>query len=140
MAIANATDRSVRTVEDLRRSRRALRAESARLGRWRRLVRARTDLELAASMAPEPLGVEALGLLPAHVADALPMYSEMLEAVQLARADDEVRRLERLRDIDAQLARYQASVDTTLDATTAEFVRRLSFDPAASLEFLGDNR
>jgi len=47
MAIADTTDRSVRTVADLRRSRRALRAESAQLGRWRRLVRARMDLALA---------------------------------------------------------------------------------------------
>jgi hypothetical protein len=140
MAIVNATDHSVRTVADLRRSRRALRAESARLARWRRLVRARTDLALSASMAPEPLGVEALGLLPPQVADALPMYSELLEAVQLARTGDEVRRLECLRDIDVQLAEYQACLDATLDATTTEFVRRLSFDPAASLEFLGNNR
>jgi hypothetical protein len=140
MAIADASHRSVRTVADLRRSRRALRAESARLGRWRRLVRARMDLALAASMAPEPLGVEAFGLLPPHVGDDLPMYGELLEAVQVAHGGDEVWRLERLRDFDGRLAEYQASVDTTLDATTAEFVRRLSFDPAASLEFLSNNR
>src|SRR5665647_2192951 len=79
MAIADTTNRSVRTVADLRRSRRALRAESAQLGRWRRLVRARMDLALATSMAPEPLGLETLGLLPPHVGDDLPMYKELLE-------------------------------------------------------------
>jgi len=140
MAIVDTTDRSVRTVADLRRSRRALRAESARLGRWRRLVRARMDLALAASMAPEPLGLEALGLLPPHVGDDLPMYNELLEAVQVGRGGDEVRRLERLRDFEARLTRYQVNVEATLEATTAEFVRRLSFDPGASLEFLGNNR
>ena len=140
MAIVDTTDRSVRTVADLRRSRRALRAESARLGRWRRLVRARMDLALAASMAPEPLGLEALGLLPPHVGDDLPMYNELLEAVQVGCGCDEVRRLERLRDFEARLTRYQVNVEATLEVTTAEFVRRLSFDPGASLEFLGNNR
>src|SRR5674476_221959 len=140
MAIADTTDRSVRTVADLRRSRRALRAESARLGRWRRLVRARMDLALAASMAPEPLGLEALGLLPPHVGDDLPMYNELLEAVQVGRGSDEVRRLERLRDFEARLTRYQVNVEATLEVRTVEFVRQLSFDPGASLEFLGNNR
>ena len=140
MAIADTTDRSIRTVADLRRSRRALRAESAQLGRWRRLVRARMDLALATSMAPEPLGLETLGLLPPHVGDDLPMYNELLEAVQVGRGADEVRRLERLRDFETRLTRYQANVEATLEATTAEFVRRLSFDPGASLEFLGNNR
>jgi len=140
MAIADAADRSVRTVADLRHSRRALRVESARLGRWRRLMQARLDLALAASMAPEPLGEQALGLLPLHVSEELPLYSELLEAVQVARPREEVRRIETLRDMDVRLAKYQASVGATLDATTAEFIRRLVTDPAASLEFLGNNR
>ena len=140
MAIADAADRSVRTVADLRHARRALRVESARLGRWRRLMQARLDLALAASMAPEPLGEQALGLLPLHVSEELPLYSELLEAVQVARPREEVRRIETLRDMDVRLAKYQASVGATLDATTAEFIRRLATDPAASLEFLGNNR
>ncbi len=94
----------------------------------------------AASSAPEPLGEQALGLLPPQVGADLPLYSELLEALRVTLPADEVGRIEPLRDLDARLAEYQASVDATLDSTTAEFIRRLATDPAASLDFLGNNR
>ncbi len=120
------------TVE-LRHRRRALRAEYARVVHWRRLVRARLDLAVAAVATPAPLGEStALGLVP-KTHPEIPRTAELRRAVRGPLAVAEVQELPVLRDLDDRLARYQRWVDDALREATDLFIEHLSREPAVSL-------
>ena len=112
---------------DTRGSRRTLRAERAQLLRWRRVLRARLDLAVAAFAPPEPLGHMSWDLVPAAQL-ALPMHRELVEAVKLPQVEDQVELMQRLRVLDRALAIYGAELDDALEDST-----QLVLDQLASL-------
>lgn len=128
---------SGRSLNELRRARRILRAERARIGQWRRLVRARLDLAVAAAAQPEALGLDP-DVLPAGPEADLPMHSELCEHVLGGGPSIELDRLEALRALDKRLARYEQSVTEALDAATTEFIRRVAVDPTAMFHGIED--
>ncbi|MFI2753647.1 hypothetical protein ACGIF2_09440 [Cellulomonas sp. P22] len=119
---------------ELRSTRRALRAESTRVGWWRRLVQARLDLAVAAVAPPEPLGEEmALFALPDDRACA-PQAAELFRALRGDAPAVEVSQLTVLRDLDERLACYERHVDEALARITEELVQALSADPLTTLD------
>ncbi|RHA43086.1 hypothetical protein [Cellulomonas rhizosphaerae] len=119
-------------VLDLRLDRRALRAEQARVGWWRRLVRARMDLAVASAAQPQPLGEEVAFHLPPAVGVDVPRPSELGGVLAGVEPQAEVGRLDELRALDAQLARYEAGVRDALGAATERLIARLATDPATT--------
>lgn len=115
---------------DSRGVRRALRAEKAQLLRWRRLLRARLDLAVAAFAPPEPLGEMSWDLLP-DAQRALPMPFELTDAITVSAPTDQVALMEHLRTLDRSLASYGAELDQALETSTGEILGHLalSTDP-----------
>ncbi len=99
---------------DVRSTRRVLRAEKTQLARWRRLVRARLDLAVAAFAPPDHVGAMSWDLLP-EAQLALPMPQELVAAVTVAAPADPVALMEHLRRLDRMLAAYGAELDAALD-------------------------
>ena len=128
MAVAYPTGLNGRRLTELRRARRLLRAEKARIVQWRRLVRARLDLAVAAAAQPEPLGQEP-DVLPVGPESDLPVHDELVVQVLGGGPSIDLDRLQALRALDKQLARYERSVSEALDAATSEFIRRVAGDP-----------
>lgn len=126
-----------RSLNELRRARRILRAERARIVQWRRLVRARLDLAIAVAAQPDALGLEP-DVLPSGTEANLPMHAELVEHVLGGGPSIELDRLQALRELDKQLGRYEQSVTEALDAATTEFIRRVAVDPAAMFRGLDD--
>jgi len=122
-----------RNVRDLRLDRRALRAEQARVGWWRRLVKARMDLAVAAAAQPQPLGEGIAFHLPLEVGLEVPRPSQLGEVLG---GDSHVDRLTDLRALDAQLARYEAGVKEALQAATDRLIGSLATDPAGTAAWL----
>ncbi|MDC7122854.1 hypothetical protein OMK64_15060 [Cellulomonas fimi] len=118
-------------VRDLRLDRRALRAERARVGWWRRLVRARLDLAVAQVARPQTLGEDVAFQLPVDVGVDVPRPAE-LAAVLTGTPADELAALDDLRALDEQLARYEAGVASALSDTTDQLITRLALDPEAT--------
>lgn len=129
MAVAYTTGVNGRRLTELRRARRVLRAEKARIVQWRRLVRARLDLAVAAAAQPEALGQDP-DVLPVGPESDLPMHAELVTQVLGGAPTIDLDRLRALRALDKQLARYERSVSDALDAATSEFIRRVAGDPA----------
>lgn len=129
-----------RSLADLRGARLALRAEQARVGRWRRLLRAQIDLTVAAVALPERLernvGDSAL---PGAGLD-LPDHLELVAAVRNGSSPSDLDRLGNLRDLDRRLASYQSMLGEVLDRATDELIPRLAADPAAYLSALFESR
>ncbi|MFC4616730.1 hypothetical protein ACFO3K_18520 [Cellulomonas algicola] len=118
-------------VRDLRLDRRALRAERARVGWWRRLVRARLDLAVAQVARPQTLGEDVAFQLPLDVGVDVPRPAELAAVLTGTRAD-ELAALDGLRALDEQLARYEAGVASALSDTTDQLITRLALDPEAT--------
>ncbi|MDM7829780.1 hypothetical protein [Cellulomonas edaphi] len=123
-------------VRDLRLDRRALRAEQARVGWWRRLVRARMDLAVASATQPQPLGEGVAFQLPVPVGVDVPRPSELGEILAGVDPQAEVGRLDELRALDAQLARYEDGVRDALGAATERLIARLAADPLATTAWM----
>ncbi|WP_136517971.1 MULTISPECIES: hypothetical protein [Cellulomonas] len=124
------TSRVEHPLHDLRLERRALRAERARVGRWRRVVRARMDLVVAAAAPPDDLGAEVAFSLPLDVGLEVPRPGELRGALDGTDAR-RVAALPALRDLDERLARYEEGVEHALRRVTDRLVERLAVDPAA---------
>jgi len=123
-------------VHDLRLDRRALRAEQARIGWWRRLVRARLDLAVASATRPTPLGEAVAFQLPLEVGLDVPRPSELDDVLATGAAHADVGRLDELRALDAQLARYERGVRDALGAATERLITRLATDPATTTAWM----
>jgi hypothetical protein len=106
---------------DPRTARRSLRAEKAQLIRWRRLLRARLDLAVAAFAPPPALGETAWEILP-EAQMALPLPHELSEAIAVSTSADAVELMEHLRSLDRMLAEYGAEIDTALESSTEQIV------------------
>ncbi|QCB92492.1 hypothetical protein [Cellulomonas shaoxiangyii] len=118
-------------LDELRQERRALRAEQARVGRWRRVVRARMDLVVASAARPEDLGAGMASVLPVDVVLEAPPPAALAGALEGTAAVREVGVLPALRDLDARLARYEDGVEQALHRVTDRLVERLARDPGA---------
>ncbi|HEY0186340.1 MAG TPA: hypothetical protein VGC67_02525 [Cellulomonas sp.] len=120
-------DSGPRLVE-LRRQRRALRLEHQHVVRWRRLVRGRLELAVAAAAPPlvpgEDLEVRALLVCP----DDIPPAAELASAVRGALPIAEMHELPHLRDLDLRLARYELRLDEALRVLTDQYIAQLSRD------------
>jgi hypothetical protein len=92
---------------ELRSSRRALRAERARVSYWRRLVTARLDLALACVAPPDQLGVDLTLLLDGAVHTALPAHADLARALLHSLPITEIHHLDELYRLDERLAAYQ---------------------------------
>jgi hypothetical protein len=123
-------------VAELRCSRRALRAELARVSRWRRLMCARLDLAVSSAVPPEVLGLDPALLLSGVLASAPPHQEDLARALPLTLPITEVSHLDQLRRLDNELARYQRDLDTTLAAVTEQYIAHLTVDPLAALDGL----
>jgi len=121
---------SGRSLAELRRARRLLRAERARVVQWRRLVKARLDLAVAMAAQPESLGQD-VDALPVGLEADLPQHAELVEHVLGGGPAIELDRLQALRELDKRLARYEQAVTEALEAATTEFIRRVAVDPQA---------
>lgn len=102
---------------DTAAARRTLRAEKTQLARWRRLVRARLDLAVAAFAPPDHVGAMSWDLVP-EAQLALPLPQELLAAVTVDPPADAVELMEHLRRLDRMLAAYGAELDAALDELT----------------------
>lgn len=116
---------------DLRRRRGALRLEHQHVVRWRRLVRDRLELAVAAAAPPQTPGAcpdvrAALG--PA--ASDVPAAAELAAAVRGALPIAEVHELPRLRDLDTRLARYEMRLEDALRDLTDQYIDQLAQDVA----------
>ncbi|MCR6492415.1 hypothetical protein [Cellulomonas sp. P24] len=118
----------------LRHSRRDLRLELLRVNRWRRLVRARIEVAVAAATMPDPLGQDPLPYLGVDVQALLPMQVELETALRSGLPIGELDRLDLLRDLDRRLCAYQQSVATALELATEDFIAHLALHPAAALD------
>lgn len=134
MAIAQVKERRTGCGPDARTARRALRAEKAQLLRWRRLLRARLDLAVASYAPPDTLGAMSWDILP-DAQMSLPHPQELLDLVRTAGSADQVALMQRLRDVDQQLAEYEAQLDAALEDSTQDildaFARARDEDDAA---------
>ncbi|WP_028045366.1 hypothetical protein [Cellulomonas sp. URHE0023] len=119
-------------VRDLRLDRRVLRAEHARVMWWRRLVRARLDLAVAQVARPDPLGEEIAFQLPPQVGVDVPRPAA-LAAMLGPGAGAGSLRIDELRTLDAQLARYGEGVEAALAEATERLISRLAQEPGATL-------
>lgn len=106
-------------------TRRALRAEKAQLTRWRRLVRARLDLAVAAFAPPDALGEMNWDIVP-EAQLALPMPEALAHAVAVPPPADPVALMEHLRALDRMLADYGRELDSALEETTLDDFRLLA--------------
>ncbi|WP_444664439.1 hypothetical protein ACT17Q_02185 [Cellulomonas sp. CW35] len=118
-------------VRSLRLDRRALRAESQRVGWWRRLVRARLDLALAAAARPAPLGEDVAFQLPLDVTLGVPRMGELERLLPDLQPSD-MPAIDRLRALDEQLALYEQGVTEALARTTDRLISRLADHPASA--------
>ncbi len=120
-------------LEELRATRRLLRAESTRVMHWQRLVRARIDLAVAGALLPERLGVDIAA--PLTVADVayLPDHRHLAQVVRGTAGAADVFDLAELRDLEERLRDYANVVRTHLELTTHLMVSRLA------AEHLGDS-
>lgn len=128
------------TVHSVRVTRRALTAELRRTRYWRRLLRGRLDLAVAATQPPAALGDDVFGVLPAALADLLPESAELRAAVRVGEAAQEVAMLSGLRAMDQAVARYEDALVAALEATTDQLIDQLAGQPAACLEILDEDR
>lgn len=108
-----------------RSDRLALRAEKAQLTHWRRLLRARLDLAVAAFAPPEPLGTVGWEELPEAHLD-LPDSTALGAAVAVVTPIDPVELMNRLRGLDRSLAEYGRALDGALELTTQDVVHDLA--------------
>lgn len=125
MASTQVTDRTTRPETDARAVRRALRSEKAQLLRWRRLVRARLDLAVADYAPPDTLGAMSWDILP-EAQMSLPHPQDLIATVRVAGATDEVALMQHLRELDRQLAEYGARLDSALEMSTQQIMRRMA--------------
>jgi hypothetical protein len=114
---------------ELRRQRRALRLEHQHVARWRRLVRNRLELAVAAAAPPQVPG-ECLDVraMLAHTPEDVPPAAELAAAVRGALPIAEMHELPHLRDLDIRLARYEMRLEDTLRTVTDRYIERLSRD------------
>lgn len=129
MAAAQVRERRAACGHDARAARRALRAEKAQLLRWRRLLRARLDLAVAAYAPPDTLGAMSWDILP-DAQMALPHPQELLDAVHAVDGNDQVALMQRLRVLDQQLAAYETHLDAALESSTQEILGSIAGGPA----------
>lgn len=122
-------------VRSLRLDRRALRAEKARVGWWRRLVRARIDLAVAGAARPDPLGEDVAFQLPLDVSLAVPQMGELMRLLPDP-APADVAELDRLRALDDRLASYEQGVTDALARATDSLISRLADDPTSGGDLL----
>jgi hypothetical protein len=128
------------SVAELRSSRRALRAERARVRHWRRLVCARLDLAVSAAAPPEALGIDPALLLDGVMPTLPPTHDELARALPMTLPITEISHLDRLRELDEHLASYQCDLDDLLAATTERYIAHLTVDPLAALDGLRSAR
>jgi hypothetical protein len=116
-------------IVDLRRRRGALRLEHQHVVRWRRLVRNRLELAVAAAAPPEAPGAcpEVRDVLGAAAGD-IPPAAELAAAVRGALPIAEVHELPRLRDLDTRLARYEMRLEMALHDLTDRYIVQLARD------------
>lgn len=129
------TPRGDQRVRNLRLDRRALRAEQARVGWWRRLVKARMDLLVAGAARPAPLGEDVAFQLPLDVTLGAPQPVE-LDRLLPGRSD--LAQLTDLRALDERLAEYERGVARALAQTTERLIDRLAGNPSGTREMLGE--
>ena len=130
MAAVQVRERRATHGHDARATRRALRAEKAQLLRWRRLLRARLDLAVAAYAPPDMLGAMSWDILP-EAQMSLPRPQDLLDAVRAVDENDQVALMQRLRALDQQLADYEAHLDAALESSTHEILGTLANGPLA---------
>ncbi|MBT0993942.1 hypothetical protein KIN34_06545 [Cellulomonas sp. DKR-3] len=119
-------------VRSLRLDRRALREERARVGWWRRLVRARIDLLVATAARPQPLGEDVAFQLPLDVSLGAPRPAELaglIDGLVDQGAGAGLTRIDDLRELDERLADYERGVTDALARTTDSLITRLADDP-----------
>jgi len=133
------SERSARPGTGARAARRALRAEKAQLLRWRRLVRARLDLAVAAFAPPDTLGAMSWELVPSAQMK-LPTPHDLLAAIRLPSEADQVALMRQLRELDRRLAEYGAEIDAALESSTHQIVHELASPEAVSTTEPGDTR
>lgn len=114
------------SLEDLRRHRRALLAESATTLYWRRLVQARIDLAVAGTAPPETLARPCL-MLPE------PPDTGALRELVGALPDDPIGLLQRLHLAQRALSGYGVIVHAAASAATGELVERYAARPTDCL-------
>ena len=129
MSLTRTTGLWAQAQQDPRTARRSLRAEKAQLVRWRRLVRARLDLAVAAFAPPEPLGEATWDLVP-EAEFGLPMPHELASAIEVEPPLDAVGLMEELRSLDRKLAVYGAEIDSALEDQTEQLVHHMALAPA----------
>jgi hypothetical protein len=138
-------------VRDLRLDRRALRAEHARVMWWRRLVRARLDLAVAQAAHPQTLGEDMAFQLPPEIGVEVPRPAVLAAVLGAGRVPTPLPeggtadgaagavaqlRLDELRALDEQLARYGEGVAAALSQATERLIARLAQEPSQTLHGL----
>ena len=135
MSLTRTTGLWAQAQTDPRTARRSLRAEKAQLLRWRRLVRARLDLAVAAFAPPEPLGEATWDLVP-EAEFGLPMAHDLASAIHVDLPMDAVSLMEELRSLDRRLAVYGAEIDSALETSTQQIVHHMAAVPPRRLSVL----
>jgi hypothetical protein len=118
-------------IVDLRRRRSALRLEHQHVVRWRRLVRNRLELAVAAAAPPAAPGTcpDVRASLGAGAHD-VPGAAELAAALRGGLPIAEVHELPRLRDLDTRLTRYEMRLENALRDLTDRYIVQLARDVA----------
>ncbi|MCL3859550.1 hypothetical protein [Actinotalea sp. K2] len=131
MALPHPSHPSRTMITDPVTAHRALRAERGQLVRWRRLLRARLDLTVAALAPPEPLGTLSWDVLPAGQ-HRLPAHVDLVSAVSATPPRDTVDLMEQLRSLDRTLAAYGDQLDAILEDLAGQTLQLVASEVDAS--------
>ncbi|MEN1975794.1 hypothetical protein [Cellulomonas olei] len=113
---------------ELRRQRSALRLEHQHVVRWRRLVRDRLELAVAAAAPPQAPGADPDVRDLLGPAGDVPPAAELAAAVRGALPIAEVQELPRLRELEGRLARYERRLADALRDLTDRYIEHLARD------------
>ena len=130
MTLVQDTGAASRAAADARGDLQTLRSEKAHLLHWRRLVRGRLDLAVAACAPPPELGEMGWGLVTAAQL-SVPLAHELTEAIGVGTPADTVALLHRLRTLDRRLAAYGHALDEALEETTEQVAQLPAPDAGA---------
>ena len=120
-------------LDELHRTRAALREEMNRVLHWRRLIKARIDLSVATALLPEQIGREAVSPMLLEYPEHLPAHAVLAQMVRGSSTTSEVFQIGELRRIELELIAYGDTVRRSLEFSTERLVFRLTQAPYAAI-------
>ena len=129
----SANSQNMLDLDELHRTRAALRAEMNSVLHWRRLIKARIDLSVATALLPERIGQEGVSPHLLDYPEHLPAPEVLAQMVRGSSTTSEVFQIGELRRIELELISYSDTVRRSLEYATESLVFRLTQDPYSAI-------